>query len=104
MAVGRPKKFPGEDLHKLTVRVPTSLRDYLMLVDRSTPQVALEILGFARELSEELDECRVALVLSAAQHGDDYALTKAHTLARLVKAGLEAEKLWPLPPPKQKKR
>lgn len=92
----RPRNFPDEETATVSLRMPTSLRDYLYLTDKHLTQAALDIIRFSRELAELLDGARVDLVLSAALNGDEYTQAKARTIARLVKVGLEAEKKsWP---------
>ena len=90
--VGRPRKYKDESTESLTTRVPTSVIRHLTARGPTRHIAAADVLVFERELTEQLEEVRMELLISAAHQGKEYSADRAETIARLVKLGLAAEK------------
>lgn len=88
--VGRPKKWKGPT-SQLSVVLPKELREHLQEKHPVLTDAIVEAIQFSSEMDDLLEDVISDLRISAARDDKDYGESRAETLARLVRLGLDAE-------------
>lgn len=98
--MGRPKKFKGQQMVRVTVRLPKTQRDEFLArapAGWTMTDVLLGMCDFSTIMARQIDAIREQLIASCAAHGVDYQNTRSPEriaeLVRLIRLGLEAEQL-----------